>query len=63
MSEWVKGDWEVSTFNLRPFISSLNHPVQHSGEFKMGDIAAAESGLTSEEEEQIKRHLERLGYL
>lgn len=39
------------------------HPVEYSDQGKAGDIAAVDTGLSSEEEEQIRRHLERLGYL
>lgn len=39
------------------------HPAQYTGQWKAGDIGAADSGLTPEEEEQVRRHLERLGYL
>lgn len=39
------------------------HPVQYAKQSKRGDIAAIESGLGSEEEEQIRQQLERLGYL
>jgi predicted AlkP superfamily phosphohydrolase/phosphomutase len=39
------------------------HPVQYSDQGAAGDIEAVDSGLTPEEEEQVRRHLERLGYL
>lgn len=39
------------------------HPIEYSSSYQMGDIAVQESGFTPEEEEQIKQHLERLGYL
>jgi len=39
------------------------HPVQYSDRGAAGDIGNVDSGLTPEEEEQIRRHLERLGYL
>jgi predicted AlkP superfamily phosphohydrolase/phosphomutase len=40
-----------------------SHPAQYTDQGKAGDIAAVDSGLTPEEEEQVRRHLERLGYL
>jgi predicted AlkP superfamily phosphohydrolase/phosphomutase len=39
------------------------HPIEYSDSYQMGDISVQESGFTPEEEEQIKQHLERLGYL
>jgi len=39
------------------------HPIEYSSSYQMGEIAVQESGFTAEEEEQIKQHLERLGYL
>jgi predicted AlkP superfamily phosphohydrolase/phosphomutase len=39
------------------------HPVEYSDPGKADYIAAVDTDLTSEEEEQIRRHLERLGYL
>lgn len=39
------------------------HPVQYTLESTAGHIGAADSSYVSEEEEQIKRQLERLGYL
>jgi predicted AlkP superfamily phosphohydrolase/phosphomutase len=39
------------------------HPVQYSDQGKADDIGAVDSGLTPEEEEQVRRHLERLGYV
>lgn len=39
------------------------HPIQYTNQYKMGDTSVAGSGFTPEEEEQIKRHLEHLGYL
>jgi len=39
------------------------HPVQYSDQGKAGDIEAVDTRLGPEEEEQIRRQLERLGYL
>jgi predicted AlkP superfamily phosphohydrolase/phosphomutase len=40
-----------------------SHPAQYTDQYTVGDIGILESGLTPEEEEQIRRQLERLGYL
>lgn len=39
------------------------HPVQYADQGAAGDIGAVDSAFTPQEEEQIRRHLERLGYL
>jgi len=39
------------------------HPVQYADRGAAGDIGTVDSDLTPEEEEQIRRQLERLGYL
>jgi hypothetical protein len=39
------------------------HPVQHSAQSNVSTIGSVDSGYSPEEEEQIKKQLERLGYL
>jgi predicted AlkP superfamily phosphohydrolase/phosphomutase len=39
------------------------HPIQYSQQGAVGTIGSADTGLALEEEEQIRRQLDRLGYL